>query len=226
MVDVQNNSKQILASLVAQWWRTHLQCSRCGIDPWVRKIPWRREWLPIPVFLPGEFHGQRSLVGYSPRGHKRVRHDWATKRAHIRMHHTHTHTHTHTHIFPLRDTKAAPVSTKKKKKIYSWLEDSTSAKDSFHCSTLLRNLMPLILGSVFLPQLHQASQFQCFLWQTGIGRPVSVFASTDHHTNEKYLHAAGSETHDFWLQCSKGCLQGCWLQLDIKPIISSLAVWT
>ena len=34
-------------------------------DPWVRKIPWRREWLPTPVFLSGEFHGQRSLVGYS-----------------------------------------------------------------------------------------------------------------------------------------------------------------
>ena len=28
--------------------------------------PWRREWLPTPVFLPGEFHGQRSLVGYNP----------------------------------------------------------------------------------------------------------------------------------------------------------------
>ena len=37
---------------------------RLGFDPWVRKIPWRREWLPILVFLPGEFHGQRSLVGY------------------------------------------------------------------------------------------------------------------------------------------------------------------
>ena len=34
--------------------------------PWVGKIPWRREWLPTPVFLPGESHGQRSLVGYSP----------------------------------------------------------------------------------------------------------------------------------------------------------------
>ena len=32
--------------------------------------PWRREWLPIPVFLPGEFHGQRSLAGYSPWGCK------------------------------------------------------------------------------------------------------------------------------------------------------------
>ena len=39
---------------------------RCGFDPWVRKIPWRRAWQPTPVFLPGEFHGQRSPAGYSP----------------------------------------------------------------------------------------------------------------------------------------------------------------
>ena len=43
-----------------------------GLPWWLRygKIPWRREWLPTPVFLPGEFHGQRSLVGYSPLGRK------------------------------------------------------------------------------------------------------------------------------------------------------------
>ena len=40
-------------------------------------IPWRRKWQPTPVFLPGKFHGQRSLMGYSPCGHKLVRHDWA-----------------------------------------------------------------------------------------------------------------------------------------------------
>ena len=39
---------------------------RCGFNPWVRKIPWRRAWQPTPVFLPGESRGQRSLVGYSP----------------------------------------------------------------------------------------------------------------------------------------------------------------
>ena len=39
------------------------QCRIHGFDPWVEKIPWRREWLPTPVFLPGEFHGQGSLVG-------------------------------------------------------------------------------------------------------------------------------------------------------------------
>ena len=39
-------------------------------DPWVGKIPWRREWQPTPVFLPGEFHGGRSLARHSLRGHK------------------------------------------------------------------------------------------------------------------------------------------------------------
>ena len=41
---------------------------RRGFDPWVGKIPWRRAWQPTPVFLPEEFHGQRSLVGLSPQG--------------------------------------------------------------------------------------------------------------------------------------------------------------
>ena len=45
---------------------------RCRFNPWVRKKPWRREWQPAPVFLPGEFHGQRSLAGYSPQGHKEL----------------------------------------------------------------------------------------------------------------------------------------------------------
>ena len=38
---------------------------RCGFDPWVRKIPWRREWQPTPLFLPGKSHGQGIRVGYS-----------------------------------------------------------------------------------------------------------------------------------------------------------------
>ena len=42
------------------------------LDPWVAKIPWRRAWQPIPVFLPGESHGQRSLVSYSPWGGKEL----------------------------------------------------------------------------------------------------------------------------------------------------------
>ena len=52
------------ASLVAQL-RIHLLCGRPGFDPWVGKIPWRRETLPTPVFRPGKFHGL-----YSPWGRK------------------------------------------------------------------------------------------------------------------------------------------------------------
>ena len=48
-------------------------------ETWVQSLgqkdPWRREWLPIPVFLPGEFRGQRSLMGPSLWGLQRVRHD-------------------------------------------------------------------------------------------------------------------------------------------------------
>ena len=47
------------------------QCRRCrrpGCHPWVGKIPCSRKWQPTPVFLPGKFQGQRSLVGYSPWG--------------------------------------------------------------------------------------------------------------------------------------------------------------
>ena len=46
------------------------QCKRCLFSPWAGKIPWRRKWQPAPILLPGKFHGQRSLVGYSPWGHK------------------------------------------------------------------------------------------------------------------------------------------------------------
>ena len=58
------------------WWlsskESTCQCRRHRFDPWVGKIPWRRKWQPTPVFLPGESHGQRSLGGYSPWGHKEL----------------------------------------------------------------------------------------------------------------------------------------------------------
>ena len=43
-----------------------------GSIPGLGRPPWRREWLPSAVFLSGESHGQRSLAGYSPGGHKEV----------------------------------------------------------------------------------------------------------------------------------------------------------
>ena len=51
------------------------------VHPWVKKIPWRRGWQPTPIFLPGEFHGQRSLVGYSA---------WGCKESHTTERLTHT----------------------------------------------------------------------------------------------------------------------------------------
>ena len=73
------------------------QCKRqkrFRFDPWVRRIPQRREWQPTPVFLPGESHGQRNLVGYG------VAKNWTRL--------THTHTHTHTHTLPYRG-KGRPI---------------------------------------------------------------------------------------------------------------------
>ena len=46
------------------------QCRRHRFNPWIRKIPWRRKWQPTPVLLPGKSHGQKHLIGYSPRGRK------------------------------------------------------------------------------------------------------------------------------------------------------------
>ena len=67
------------ASQVSQWWVKNLPTNRrCGFEPWFRKIPCRRKWQPTPAFLPGKFHGKRSLAGYSPWDH-RVRHDLAIK---------------------------------------------------------------------------------------------------------------------------------------------------
>ena len=60
-------------SLLQFWWLIYkeyaCQFRRQGFDLWVRKMPWRRKWQPT-LFLPGESHGQKSPVGYSPWGHK------------------------------------------------------------------------------------------------------------------------------------------------------------
>ena len=64
------------------------QCRRLGFDRWVGKIPWSRKWRPTLLFLPGKFFRQRSLLGYSPQGHKESdMTEWRN---------THTHTHEQT----------------------------------------------------------------------------------------------------------------------------------
>ena len=114
------------------------QCSRyksCRFDPWVGNIPWRRAWQLTSVFLPGESHGQRSLVGYRLQGCKKsdmteamqhththayifiytsiygcIRNTPKQKYTHIEIH-THTHTtHTHTQISICECTRNIPSS--------------------------------------------------------------------------------------------------------------------
>ena len=82
------------------------QCRRCKrhrFDPWVGKIPWRKKWKPTLVLLPGKFHGQRSLVGYSPWGHKEAD---MTERLSVRVCVCACAcTHTHTYIQPIMPRK-------------------------------------------------------------------------------------------------------------------------
>ena len=63
------SSAALWHSLVAQMVQNLPTMRETWFDPWVKKIPWGREWLPTPEFLPGEFHGQRKL------GSQRVGHD-------------------------------------------------------------------------------------------------------------------------------------------------------
>ena len=77
---------------------------RCGFDPWVGKIHWSRKWQPTPVFLPGKFYWQTSMVGYSPWG---CRESDTTAHAHAHTHtppHPHPPTHTHTFIYYMPGT--------------------------------------------------------------------------------------------------------------------------
>ena len=67
---------------------------RPGFDPSVGKIPWKREWHPTPLFLPGEFHGQRRLAVHSPQDCK----DSDTTEQ-LTCTHTHTRTNTKTKLF-------------------------------------------------------------------------------------------------------------------------------
>ena len=55
------------------------RCRRSGFDPWKGNVPWRRKWQATPVLLPGESHGQRSLVSYCPWGSQRAGHDQSLK---------------------------------------------------------------------------------------------------------------------------------------------------
>ena len=70
------------------WWLKNSKVScllrgRPGFDPWVGTTPWRRKWQATPILLPGKCHGQRSLAGYSLRGHKMKAKCWSLN--HVRL---------------------------------------------------------------------------------------------------------------------------------------------
>ena len=74
-----NFPRQLMLSIGLPRWlsgkESACQCrrhQRCGFNPWVRKIPWRRKWQPTPVVFPGESYGQRSLMGYTAWGRKEL----------------------------------------------------------------------------------------------------------------------------------------------------------
>ena len=68
----------------------HRRCKRHRFDSWGGEIPWNRKWHSTSVLMPGKFHGQRSLVGYSRWGLKEL------GTTELLSKHTHTHAHTHT----------------------------------------------------------------------------------------------------------------------------------
>ena len=72
-----------MASLMAQLMKYLPPRGRYRINPWVRRILWKRKWQPTPVFLPRKSHGQKSLAGKSPWDCKWVGHYLATKQQHF-----------------------------------------------------------------------------------------------------------------------------------------------
>ena len=70
LIRVESQLKEKNSQVVAQTVKNLPAMQEAWVHPGVRKISWRREWIATPVFLPGEFHGHRSLVGYSPWGCK------------------------------------------------------------------------------------------------------------------------------------------------------------
>ena len=106
-------------SQVAQWKEAVCQCRRCGFDLWISKIPWK--WQPSPIFSPGKFHGQRSLVGYSPRGHQESNvTEQPSMQAHIKL------------WIPTVDSNEKHISTSNSRWKKNTKDATTSAKPLHH----------------------------------------------------------------------------------------------
>ena len=114
-----------------------------------REDPWSWKWQPIPIFVPGKSHGQRSLAGYSPWGHKRARHDSVTN---------HHHHHSSLIVRPWVRTKTVLCHIKKKKKKKK-KKNPEGFNGSHKCftKTLGIDLLMNILSSSLISCLHFTS---------------------------------------------------------------------
>ena len=117
---------------------------RFGFSPWVGNITWNRKRHPTPIFLPGKFHGQCLLVGYSPRGHKESK---ATE-------HTHTQGQCNTHLIPgKRAPSPNPVLSLCFRKLYISLTCTHIPRNDNYvdhqllCEALVTTAQPVILNS-------------------------------------------------------------------------------
>ena len=81
-------------------------CKRLGLDPWVRKSPWRRKWRPTPVFSPGKSHSQEP-GGLQSTGSQRVRHDWMS-------------THTRCYTGSMSQGKWSPQAPRGQRRAKTW----------------------------------------------------------------------------------------------------------
>ena len=113
---------------------------RCMFNPWVRKIPWSRTWQPTPVFLPGKFHGQRSLVGFSPGVHNES--DMTDCMHTCARAHTHTHIHIQSYsnletglILPTISKWSLLVSTMLFPNIHYSIYKETEKREKTHINT-------------------------------------------------------------------------------------------
>ena len=127
--------RQISSLLVAQTVKNLPAMWETQVWSWVRKIPWRREWLPTPVLWPGEFHEQRNLARLQPMGSQRVGHDY-----------THTHTHTHTHKWE----KSQNILS-----IYLWTQkDWSKLHYIFNSQILEHRIMNDFITTFFYIKIH------------------------------------------------------------------------
>ena len=134
---------------------------RQRFDPWVGKIPWKREWLSTPVFLPGEFHGQRSLVGYNPWSRKESGHDWVTNTQKLKS---------ANHIVKLYlETRSSSLYS------YRWVHRKHESVSRVFSRTMLIALNACVWSSVTFTRLEQEQGWVLLLFSLFLAKCLEQY---------------------------------------------------